>query len=152
MLDFHALAEAAQTGGPVIHESAEQLPEVPADLAPAAGVRRLSGRRMADLGGVYDETSAALQFPDYFGRNLDAFDECLRDLDLPESPGGTVILVVTDAESMLTNAPGRREWFGEAVEDANEIRAERGDGGVVVVFSTHADTPNGERWWRDNGR
>lgn len=168
MLDFHALVAAATAGGPaggtaggpagasaagpagdtVFHEATGRVPEVPADLAPAAGVRRLSGRRMTDLGGVYDEASAALQFPEYFGRNLDAFDECLRDLDLPESPGGAVVIVVTEAESMLTDAPGRREWFAEAVDDANEIRSERGRGGVVVVFTTHTDTPADQRWWR----
>lgn len=147
MLDFHALVSAA-AGGTFFHDATGRVPEVPVDLAPAAGVRRLSGRRMTDLGGVYDEASAALQFPQYFGRNLDAFDECLRDVDLPEAPGGAVVVVVTEAESMLTSAPGRREWFAEAVDDANEIRAERGNGPVVVVFSTHADTPADQHWWR----
>lgn len=148
MLDFHALVAAAQAGGPLTREHTGQLPEVPADLAPTAGVRRLSGRRMTDLGGVFDEAAAALQFPDYFGRNLDAFDECLRDLELPEAPGGTAIVVVTEAESMLSSAPGRREWFAEAVRDANDVRIERGMGVVVVVFSTRDDTPPDQRWWR----
>ncbi|WP_291079905.1 barstar family protein [Dietzia sp. UBA5065] len=148
MLDFHALASEARTAASSAFEVTGPLPEVPADLAPVAGVRRLSGTRMADLDALYDETSAALQFPDYFGRNLDALDECLRDLDLPESPGGTVILVVTDAAAMLEAEPGRREWFGEAVADANEVRAGRGTGPLVVVYSVPPGTDPGDRWWR----
>lgn len=148
MLDFRALVAQADAGGSVLHETREPLPEVPADLAPAAGVRRLSGTRMADLGGLYDETSAALQFPDHFGRNLDAFDECLRDVDLPEAPRGVVILVVTDAAAMLSAEPGRRAWFGEAVADANQIRAGRGTGPLVVVFSVLSGTDPADHWWR----
>lgn len=147
MLDFHGLLDAADAGGPLVHETSEPLPEVPADLAPAAGVRRLSGTRMADLASLYDEASAALQFPGYFGRNLDAFDECLRDLDLPEAPGGAVILVVTDAAAMLGDEPGRRQWFVEAISDANEVRAGRGTGPLVVVFSAFADLAPADRWW-----
>ena len=130
MLDFHALLD-----GPASIETSGGIPEVPADLAPAAGVRRLAGARMRTLEALYDETSAALQFPEYFGRNLDAVDECLRDLDLPEAPGGAVILVVTGAGELLADEPARREWFREAIEDANEVRAGRGVGRIVVVYA-----------------
>lgn len=153
MLDFHELVAAAGADGPLVHETSGPLPEVPADLAPAAAVRRLSGARMADLESLYDETSAALQFPDYFGRNLDAFDESLRDLDLPEAPGGTVILVITDAAHMLAREPHRRPWFGEAVADANEVRAGRGMGPLVVVFSSPSGSdPAAVPWFHDQVR
>lgn len=35
----------------------------------------------ADRAGTLDAFAAALHFPDYFGRNLDALLDCLRDLD-----------------------------------------------------------------------
>lgn len=45
----------------------------------------------ADLVGTLDALAAALSFPDYFGRNLDALVDCLRDLDVPDR-GLTIIV------------------------------------------------------------
>ena len=44
-------------------------------------VRVVRGRKMRNLPGLFDEFSAALQFPLYFGENEDAFDECIADLE-----------------------------------------------------------------------
>src|SRR5437899_622956 len=33
-----------------------------------------------------------LTFPDYFGRNLDAFNDCLSDIDVPEEGGMALVL------------------------------------------------------------
>lgn len=33
----------------------------------------------------YDQVAQGLKFPDYFGRNLDAFRDCMRDIAFPES-------------------------------------------------------------------
>lgn len=64
-------------------------------------VRVVRGRKMLDLPGVFDEFAAALQFPWYFVENLDALDECLRDLDwLPRRSG--YVLVVTEPELVLS--------------------------------------------------
>ena len=38
------------------------------------------GQKCRTARGLYDEISAALQFPYYFGENAAALDECLRDL------------------------------------------------------------------------
>jgi hypothetical protein len=54
-------------------------------------VARLGGRlrRKQD---VLRELDRALKFPDYFGWNWDALDECLRDLSWLGAPEGVVIL------------------------------------------------------------
>jgi RNAse (barnase) inhibitor barstar len=41
-----------------------------------------------------------LSFPDYFGRNLDAFNDCLRDVEVPELGG---LLLVLEGFGMFAN-------------------------------------------------
>ncbi|RNE67379.1 barstar family protein [Cryobacterium tepidiphilum] len=64
-------------------------------------VRMVRGSKMPIVSELFDEFSAALQFPLYFGENWDAFDECLSDLDwLPVERGR--VIVVTAPEHVLT--------------------------------------------------
>ena len=63
-------------------------------------VRALRGTKMQTVQGVFDEFSAALQFPSYFGENWPAFDECLSDMDWLPLAGGLVLLVL-DADLVL---------------------------------------------------
>lgn len=44
-----------------------------------------------------DALAAQLAFPDYFGRNLDALNDCLRDLDVPDAGGRCVVFERYDA-------------------------------------------------------
>src|SRR5262249_52404434 len=48
---------------------------------PRAVVRVIRGRKSRTVRAFFDEVSAALQFPYYFGENWAAFDECITDLD-----------------------------------------------------------------------
>src|SRR3989339_103616 len=46
----------------------------------------LKGQKMHTLSSLYDEFTVDLSFPNYFGRNLDAFEECINDLSwLPKN-------------------------------------------------------------------
>jgi RNAse (barnase) inhibitor barstar len=67
-----------------------------------AAVRVLRGGKMRAVGGFYDEVGAALQFPYYFGENLAALDECLRDLEW--LPADRYVVVVRDAADVLADA------------------------------------------------
>lgn len=63
--------------------------------------RVVRGRKMKLLQSVFDEFAAALQFPLYFGENLNAFNECISELDdLP--PGDGYVVVVTDPHLVLS--------------------------------------------------
>lgn len=63
--------------------------------------RVVRGSKMRSYGALFDEIGAALQFPDYFGENWAALDECLGDLDW--LPGVAYVLIVTRAEQLLAD-------------------------------------------------
>ncbi|MBF6133670.1 barstar family protein [Nocardia otitidiscaviarum] len=91
--------------------------------------REVRGRRMRTVAGVLDEFAAALQFPYYFGGNLDAFDDSLRDLDDCLAPARGYVIAVRDADELLADEPGQWSWFESAMTDAADYWARRG-----VVF------------------
>lgn len=46
-----------------------------------SGFFKCDGSRMHSYNSFYDEICNVMKFPNYFGRNLNALDECLSDLD-----------------------------------------------------------------------
>lgn len=70
---------------------------------PNTVIRVVRGRRMQSKEHLLDEFAAALQFPLYFGRNWDAFEECMADLQW--LPAKTYVLVISDAGSLLKMEP-----------------------------------------------
>lgn len=67
-------------------------------------VRVVRGHKMRTVDSLFDEVSAALQFPYYFGENWAAFDECLADMDwLPSRVG--IVVAVLDAVEVLSDEP-----------------------------------------------
>ncbi len=71
----------------------------------AGVVRVVRGQKMRTESSLFNEISAALQFPYYFGENWDALDECLNDLEW--LPGNAYLVVVSDALSTLTEEPSK---------------------------------------------
>lgn len=65
-------------------------------------LRFLRGGKMRTAQQAMDEFAAALQFPWYYGDNLDAFWECLRDLDWLR-PFSRIVLVIFDAPLLLAD-------------------------------------------------
>jgi RNAse (barnase) inhibitor barstar len=73
----------------------------PISESPNVAVRYLRGFKCADKASFFNEASAALQFPPYFGENWDAFHDCLNDLDNIRST--TLLIVIIDAGSFLVS-------------------------------------------------
>lgn len=65
--------------------------------------RALRGRKMRTINDLYDEFSAACQFPLYFGENVMAFDECLSSLD-NQNPGKGIVLVIVEPDQVLMDS------------------------------------------------
>jgi RNAse (barnase) inhibitor barstar len=89
--------------------------------SPAARLvcRVIRGRKSPTKADFFNEASAALQFPSYFGDNWDAFDECLADLEW--LPGDAYVLVFTDANRLLEKEPAEElQTLLELLQDAGE--------------------------------
>lgn len=95
----------------------------------------LSGLNMKTYNGLYDEFANVFKFPDYFGRNLNALDECLNDLEWLKL--NMIIIVVTNSNFVLC------EEIDAGCETIIEILEKAGSEWSEPVES-------GEQWDRDS--
>src|SRR5262245_33286829 len=79
--------------------AAGQKPESVLATPPGFAVRKIDGRRGRTKQGLLAEFARALKFPADSGRNWDAFEELLADLDWLPAHG--YLLMVTDADQLL---------------------------------------------------
>jgi RNAse (barnase) inhibitor barstar len=75
---------------PLAHEAAEALCEFSRSLGFSCARVDLQGCETKE--DFLARTAAALQFPDWFGGNWDAFFDCLADLSWRPAPGHLIIL------------------------------------------------------------
>ena len=99
----------------------EQRPESAVKI-PDGFIRRIiRGSKCRSAAGLFAEMAHALEFPDYFGHNWDALEECLADLEW--LPGKGYVLCFTDAESILPADEEDFATFLEVISDAGEAWA-----------------------------
>jgi hypothetical protein len=109
-------------------------------------LRFLRGSKMRTVQQAMDEFAAALQFPWYYGDNLDAFWDCVCDLSWL-SPFSHISLVVFDAPLLLIDAASAEaERFTSLLADAGAAwldSAKRGDreNSEPVIFSIILQVP-----------
>ena len=76
---------------------------------PDLRVIEVDGARCQTKSSLFEEFSIRLRFPGYFGRNWDAFDECMRDLEWLPARG--YVLVVKNADNLLGRDRQDRDTF-----------------------------------------
>jgi Barstar (barnase inhibitor) len=107
-----------------------------ADLLCAAAGERGYSCAQADLAGCVDKeellarVAAALEFPGWFGRNWDAFFDCLADLSW--LPAGGHVLVLLNAAEMRERAPETLDTAMMIMRDAASVWTGRGE--MLRVF------------------
>lgn len=91
----------------------------------------LDATAITDWDSFHAESARAFGFPDFYGRNLDAWIDCLTYLNdgmsrfnLP--PGETLTIEVRGAEDFATRCPEIAAALMEAVAAVNERRWEMG--------------------------
>jgi hypothetical protein len=67
-------------------------------------VRTVRGAKCRTVDAMFDEVSAAWQFPYYFGENWGAFDECLSDLEWQDLGRG-IVFVIRQPDELLADEP-----------------------------------------------
>jgi hypothetical protein len=85
----------------------EWLRQTSADLA-AKGIAvvTIHGSRIHDKETFLEEFARELRFPDYFGKNWDAFEECMNDLSWFQAEG--LLLICRDLGPFRVSHP--EEW------------------------------------------
>ncbi|MEO3785222.1 barstar family protein [Actinocorallia sp. B10E7] len=78
--------------------SVERQPPSWLTISSVPAPEALDGRACRTRVGLFTEAARVLRFPDYFGRNWDAFYDCLRDADPP-------VFSVDHAEELLADEP-----------------------------------------------
>jgi RNAse (barnase) inhibitor barstar len=108
-----------------------------ADLLCVVAGERGYSCALADLAGCHDKDeflarmAEALDFPAWFGRNWDAFFDCLADLSW--LPAGGHVLVLLNAADMQRHAPEAFDTAMAIMRDAATVWAGRG-----IVFRVFA--------------
>lgn len=85
---------------------------------PGYVLRTIQGKKCRTASDLFGEFARALAFPDYFGHNWDALEECLSDLEWLPAKG--YILLITDTQAVLPEAEEEYETLLEIFDDAGE--------------------------------
>jgi RNAse (barnase) inhibitor barstar len=112
--------------------TAASLIKAPAGFA----LRVINGKKCSTPAGVFNEFARALDFPDYFGHNWDAMEECLADLEWLPAKG--YVLLITDAQAVIPDDEEEYETLLEILSDAGEAWSTGQAGGGSRVIPFHA--------------
>jgi hypothetical protein len=100
-------------------------------MPPGFAVKIVAGGKCRTKAGLFAEVARALSFPEYFGHNWDALEECLTDLEWLPARG--YVIVVTDADQLLAKPDEEDDYetFIEILADAGEAWSARRAGSVA---------------------
>ena len=91
---------------------------IPGESSPGFALRLIQGKKCGTPSSLFGEFARALDFPDYFGHNWDALEECLADFEWLPAKG--YILLITDAQAVLPDDEDEYETLLEVLSDAGE--------------------------------
>ena len=98
-------------------------------------------RELTNWDSYHDAFAAAFGFPDFYGRNMNAWIDCLTSLDVPDDGlttvhaphGGSVVLRLDHAKTFATAFPEGYRATLECTAFVNWSRIEAGEGPILFV-------------------
>ena len=102
---------------------------------------RINGDRIKDWDSFHDEFATALGFPDFYGRNMDAWIDCLTYVNEPSAgmtkvhvPEGLVLtLQIDDVDVFAHRCPEQYAALIESTAFVNWRRLEVGQDAVLAL-------------------
>jgi hypothetical protein len=102
---------------------------------------QIDGSKITDKGSFHDLFSKALGFPTFYGRNMDAWNDCMTSLDAPEdglstvhvSTGDVLVLCISGATDLKKRCPEIYDALVECSAFVNYRRIEMGKQAVLAV-------------------
>lgn len=101
----------------------------------------LKGDELRDKESLLKSIGELFKFPDYYGGNWDALEECLSDMFLDEKIKG-VTLICDHAEVFLENSPNEFQEFIDMLIEITQI-CETQEDAFVVLLSGVSDSDLG---------
>ena len=77
--------------------------------------RVIRGERCRTKESLFKEFTSVLEFPNYFGHNWDAFDECINDMSW--LPANNYVLVISNFDKLLSESPEDLHIFLDIIKD-----------------------------------
>ena len=99
----------------------------------------IDGKNIERKEQLLNHVATVLQFPNHFGSNWDALEECLTDLEWVDGDG--YLIYFDHIDGLLSAHPDQFATFVEIVRDAVESWKE--DGEAMVVLLSGAKAPKG---------
>jgi RNAse (barnase) inhibitor barstar len=93
-----------------------------------------SAKDVHNKDALLQAAGSACHFPDYFGHNWDAFEECITDMSWQPSPG--YVILIEAIASLRTESPTDFENFLAVLQDAASSWAGQGKSFFVLIHDS----------------
>ena len=102
---------------------------------------QIDGRRIKDWSSFHDCFSETLGFPAFYGRNMNAWNDCMTSLDAPDDGlsnvhvaiGDVLVLCISGAADLKKRCPEIYDALVECSAFVNYRRIEKGEQAVLAL-------------------
>lgn len=100
-------------------------------------IRNFHASAWKDKDSLHDDLVEQLNLPNYYGRNLHALDDCLRDIPIPDSGG--LALAFRDYDQFFAYSPGQARGILDVLTSGSRLLQCFGKTLLVMIHTNDAD-------------